>query len=70
MPNSYLEWIKANDALGKCMSAQNPDAYKAMSAADQAAVCKKEADAVKAMLESNKIGFRNLLAERQAALKQ
>ena len=70
MPNSYVQWITANDALAKCMSGQNVDAFKAMSAADQNLVCKTEADAVKEILTSNKINFRSLLAERQAALKQ
>ena len=35
MPNTYVAWIQANDALAKCMSAQKVDSYQAMSAAEQ-----------------------------------
>ena len=70
MPNSYLSWIKANEALTKCMSAQKADEWKAMSAADQGSVCKAETAAVSEMLTSDKVSFRNLLSERMAAMKQ
>ena len=70
MPNSYLTFIQANDALAKCMAGQNADAFKAMSAAEQAGVCKAEGDAVRSLLQSDAVGFRNLLSERIAAMKQ
>ncbi len=34
MPNSYLTFIEANEALTKCMAAQNVAAYQALSAAE------------------------------------
>ena len=70
MPNSYLSFIQANDALDKCMRAQQVDAFKAMSAADQLSVCRAEADAVRTLLNSDAVGFRNLLSERMAALNK
>ena len=70
MPNSYVTFIQANDALTKCMAAQNADAFKAMSAADQGSVCRAEGDAVRSLLSSDSVGFRNLLSERMAAMKQ
>ena len=69
MPNSYLTFIQANDALAKCMAAQNSAAYQAMSAADQAGVCATESSAVRNLLQSDQVDFRNLLAERIAAVK-
>ena len=69
MPNSYLAYFTANDALKTCMDAQNVEAFKAMNAADQAGVCATEASAVRSMLQSDQVDFRNLLAERLAAVK-
>ena len=69
MKNSYLAFIQANDALAKCMAAQKADKWQGMSAADQAATCQTEAAAVREMLSSDKVDFRNLLAERMEALK-
>ena len=34
MPNTYVAWIQANDALAKCMSAQKVESFQAMSAAE------------------------------------
>ena len=70
MPNSYLTFIQANDALDKCMRSQKLADVQAMSAADQANVCRPEADAVRSLLNSDAVGFRNLLSERMAAMKQ
>ena len=68
MPNSYLTFIQANEALQKCMAAQDVAAYQAMNSADQAKVCASEASAVKSLLEADKVSFRNLLSERISAL--
>ena len=68
MPNSYLNFMQANEALSKCMAAQDVAAYQAMNAADQGKVCTSEASAVKSVLESDNVSFRNLLAERIAAV--
>ena len=70
MPNSYVTWIQANDALAKCMSAQKVEAFNAMAAGEQDGVCRAEATAVKGLLNSDAVSFRNLLAERIAATKQ
>ena len=69
MPNSYLTFMQANDTLAKCMAAQKADQFKAMSAAEQAGVCRSEADAVRSLLSSDSVSFRNLLNERLAAVK-
>ena len=69
MPNSYLSFMQANDALAKCMAAQDAAAYQAMNVADQSKVCATEASAVKSLLESDSVSFRNLLNERIAAVK-
>ena len=69
MPNSYLQYITANNALEKCMSGQKPSVYNAMSAAQQAMVCQKEQQAVSDLLSKDSVGFRNLLQERIAAVK-
>ena len=69
MPNSYHSFIQANDALAKCMAAQNCEQYKTMAAAEQANVCRSEAAAVREMLAGDQVHFRNLISERLAALK-
>ena len=70
MPNSYLTWIEANDKLSKCMAASDASAYKSMSADQQASVCRTEGDAVRSLLSSDSVSFRNLLTERMSAVKQ
>ena len=69
MPNSYVAWIQANDALAKCMGAQKVEAFQAMSAADQEGVCRTEANAVRDLLTNDSVSFRNLLDQRIASLK-
>ena len=69
MPNSYLTWIQANDALAKCMSGQNVSVYQKMSPAQQELVCNKEANAVRDLLKNDSVSFRNLLGQRIDALK-
>ena len=70
MPNSYLTWIEANDKFSKCMAGQDAAAYEKMSADQKAQICVSEANAVKSMLDTDKVSFRNLLAERMAAVNQ
>ena len=69
MPNSYVAWIQANDALAKCMGAQKVEAFQAMSPADQEGVCRTEANAVRDLLTNDSVSFRNLLDQRIASLK-
>ena len=69
MPNTYVAWIQANDALAKCMSAQKVESYQAMSAAEQDNVCRSEANAVRDLLNNDSVSFRNLLNQRIDALK-
>ena len=68
MPNSYVTFIQANDALAKCMKAQKVESFQAMSAADQDSVCRSEANAVRDLLSSDSVSFRNLLDQRISAL--
>ena len=70
MPNSYVNFIQANDAFAKCMSGQNVEAFQAMGAAEQDNVCRAEAATVRDLLSSDSVSFRNLIAERIAATKQ
>ena len=67
--NSYATFWQANDALAKCMAAQKPDQYQAMSESDKAGVCKSEAAAVADLLKNDSVSFRNLLNERLAVVK-
>ena len=69
MPNTYLTFMQANEALAKCMSGVKPEQYQAMSAADQGNVCKSEANTVRDLLQNDSVSFRNLLNERIAAAK-
>ncbi len=61
MNNSYASFWQANDALSKCMAAQKPDQYQAMSESEKAGVCRTEAAAVADLLKSDSVSFRNLL---------
>ena len=69
MPNSYLTFIQANDALAKCMAGQKAASLQALSAAEQENVCRAEASAVRELLANDSVSFRSLLAERMAAVK-
>ena len=64
MSSVYAKFIAANEALFKCMEATSADQYNAMSAADQANVCKSEASEVASYLQNNSVNFRSLLNER------
>ena len=57
-------------AFSSPLMAASSFAIKAMSAADQGSVCRAEGDAVRSLLSSDSVGFRNLLSERMAAMKQ
>ena len=69
MPNTYLTFMQANEALAKCMAGVKAAEYQTMSAADQDSVCKSEANSVRDLLQSDSVDFRNLLNERIAAVK-
>ena len=68
MSTNYEKFIAANSALIACMKAVPVEDFKAMSAADQANVCKTETTTVKSMLESGNISFGAILSERIASL--
>ena len=69
MPNTYLTFMQANEALANCMAGVKADQYQAMSAAEQQTVCKSEASSVRDLLQNDSVSFRNLLNERIAAAK-
>lgn len=69
MQSAYAKFVKANDALAKCMAAQSAEKYGSLSAAEQDKVCAKEASAVRDILSRDELSFRSLLSQRIAAMK-
>ena len=69
MNTNYEKFIVANQALMDCYKAVPADKYSAMSAKDQAEVCKPEVQAVRTHIEGGHAQFANILKERLQAFE-
>ena len=68
MSTNYEKFIAANQSLMECYSGVSAEQYSAMSQYDQSQVCKSEAATVRDHITAGHADFRNVLAERIAAL--
>jgi hypothetical protein len=68
MSSVYEKWITSNHALFACYEKVSTDQFNALSKADQDNLCKKEQEAVSGFLKNDSVNFRNIIAERIAAV--
>lgn len=64
MSNVYEKFISANHALFACYDKVDVEAWKAMSAKEQAGVCATEQAAVRRFLQEDQVHFRSLIKAR------
>jgi hypothetical protein len=69
MNSVYEKFIAANHALFKCQESVSVEEWKAMKPAEQASVCKSEAQSVASFLKDDKVNFKSMLADRIANMQ-
>ena len=61
MSSAYERWVSANDKLIKCFKSVGEERYKSLSTQEQGQLCTAERDAVRQMLSSDELHFRNII---------
>ena len=69
MNSTYEKFIAANHALMSCYENVPAEAFKAMDAKAQDAVCNEEKMAVHNMLKNDTVHFREVIKERLASFQ-
>lgn len=69
MNSAYQRFIAANHALMSCYEAVPAEAFKAMDAKAQDAVCHEEKTVVYNMIKNDEVHFREVIKERIAAFQ-